>query len=136
MTIERIEIGGVTFAEVIRAGAKVETSTFVSRPESSFQLGLLAHHAGFVEPVHYHKKITRQITDLQQFLIVQTGNIAVTFHADDGALLREVALGPGDAILLIHGAHSLRMLEDSQCISVKQGPFLGVENDKVELQAR
>jgi hypothetical protein len=134
--IERIETGGVTFAEVIRADTKVETSTFVSRPDSSFQMGLLAHHAGFVEPVHYHRKITRHIDDLQQFLVVQSGKIAITFHADDGALLREVVLGPGDAILLVHGAHSLRMLEDSQCLSVKQGPFLGAENDKVELQAR
>ena len=136
MTFERIEIDGVTYAEIIRAGARVTTSTFVSRPDSSFQLGLLAHHAGFVEPVHYHKKVTRHVEDLQQFLVVQTGRIAITFHADDGRLLREVVLGPGDAILLVHGAHSLRMLDDSQCISVKQGPFLGAENDKVELQRR
>jgi hypothetical protein len=27
----------------------------------------------------------------------------------------------------------LRVIEDAQCVSVKQGPFLGVENDKVPL---
>ena len=42
-------------------------------------------------------------------------------------------LGPGDSALLVHGVHSVRVLEDMQCISVKQGPFLGIENDKVEV---
>jgi len=27
--------------------------------------------------------------------------------------------------------HAIRVLEDMQCISVKQGPFLGTEYDKV-----
>ncbi len=40
-------------------------------------------------------------------------------------------LGPGDAIVLVHGVHSIRVIEDMQCISVKQGPFLGTENDKI-----
>ncbi|GAI87859.1 unnamed protein product, partial [marine sediment metagenome] len=48
-----------------------------------------------------------------------------------GELLREVVLHPGDAIVLIHGIHAIRVIEDMQCISVKQGPFLGVEQDKV-----
>lgn len=133
MDIERLEFCGVTFAEVIRAGVKVEASTFVSRPESSLQLGLLAHKAGFVEAAHRHKQITRQVDDLQQFLVVQTGRIEITFHSDDGTQLGQVELGPGDSILLVHGAHSLRAVANSQCISVKQGPFLGAENDKVEL---
>ena len=133
MKVERIEVNGVTFAEVIRAGTTADHSTFVSRPESSLQLGLLAHQAGYVEPVHCHKPIVRAITDLQQFIVVQSGRVALTFHANDGALLREVLLAPGDGILLIEGAHSLRAIDDAQCISVKQGPFLGADNDKIEI---
>jgi hypothetical protein len=30
----------------------------------------------------------------------------------------------------------VRVLEDMQCISVKQGPFLGDANDKVELPVK
>ena len=41
----------------------------------------------------------------------------------------------GDAIVLIHGVHAIRVVEDFQAISVKQGPFLGDEEDKVEVQA-
>ena len=63
--------------------------------------------------------------------MVQRGIVAVQLYSDDGELLREVVLHPGDAIVLIHGIHAIRVIEDMQCISVKQGPFLGVEQDKV-----
>ena len=131
MSLESIEANGIRYAEVIRADAQVSTTRFFSPPESSFQFGLLAHTAGFVEDAHYHKPFIRTIADLQQMFVVQRGKVAVDLYADDGALLREIILGPGDAIVLIHGVHGIRVLEDMQCISVKQGPFLGAENDKV-----
>lgn len=130
---EVVEIHGVRYAEIIRADAKVEKSTFFSPPGSSFQFGLLAHGAGFSEGAHTHKVLPRTITDMQQMFVVQRGVVGVEFFGDDGTKLREVILRPGDAITLIHGAHSIRVIEDMQCVSVKQGPFLGVENDKVNL---
>lgn len=129
--LEVIEHQGVRFAEVIRAGARVTATRFLSPARSSFQFGLLAHGAGFVEPAHVHRPLTRQIKDLQQMFVVQRGVIAVDFFAADGAKVDSVELREGDAILLVDGAHSVRVLEDMQCISVKQGPFLGDENDKV-----
>jgi hypothetical protein len=129
--IERIEHEGVIFAEIIWAGVEVEQTTFFSPPESSFQFGLLAHEAGFVEPAHYHQPTRRQIDDLQQMFVVQRGVVAVKLYDDDARLLREVILRQGDAIVLVHGVHSIRVIEDMQCLSVKQGPFLGTEYDKV-----
>jgi hypothetical protein len=133
---EVIEYGGVRYAEVIYSGMTVKTTTFFSPPESSFQFGLLAHEAGFVEDPHYHKPITRVVNDLQQMLVVQRGVLAIDLFADDGTKLREVLLRVGDAIVLIHGAHSVRVIEDMQCISVKQGPFLGTENDKIMVKVK
>jgi hypothetical protein len=92
--------------------------------------------AGFVEPPHYHKPVTRQINDLQQVFVVQRGVVAVQLYSDDGSLLREVTLHAGDAIALIHGVHAIRVIEDMQCISVKQGPFLGTENDKIIVEVK
>jgi hypothetical protein len=129
--IESIEYHGIRYAEIIRADARVEKTKFFSPPESSFQFGLLAHPAGFTEPPHYHKPFTRQIKDLQQMFIVQRGIVAVQLYSDEGDFLQEVILNAGDAIVLIHGVHAIRVIEDMQCISVKQGPFLGDENDKI-----
>src|ERR1700730_6962278 len=131
MSIETIEYHGLKFTEVIWADTRVEQTTFFSPPESSFPFGLLAHETGFVEPPHVHRAISRQIDDLQQMFVVQRGVVAVQLYSDDKKLLKEVVLRAGDAIVLIHGAHAIRVLEDMQCISVKQGPFLGTEKDKV-----
>lgn len=136
MGVESIEYSGVRYAEIIWANTRVEETTFFSPPESSFQFGLLAHQAGFVEPPHYHKPFSREINDLQQMFVVQCGIVAVQLYSDEGSLLREVILHPGDAIVLIHGVHAIRILEDMQCISVKQGPFLGAENDKILMEIK
>ena len=131
---ESIEYGGTKYAEIIWANARVEKTTFFSPAESSFQFGLLAHEAGFVEPPHYHKVVPRVINDLQQMFVVQRGVVAVQLFSDAGRLLREIVLNSGDAIVLIHGTHAIRVVEDMQCISVKQGPFLGTENDKINVE--
>ena len=129
--IQTIEHNGVRYAEILRADARVEQTVFFSPAESSFQFGLLAHRAGFIEPPHYHKPFRREIADLQQMFVVQRGEVVVELYADDGDLLEEITLRPGDGIVLIHGVHAIRVTEDMQCISVKQGPYLGMENDKV-----
>lgn len=133
---EIIERNGIRYAEVLRADVRAGTSTFVSPPGSSLQFGLLAHEAGFYEPPHTHKPARRLIQDVQQMLVVQRGVVAVEFYAEDGTMFRDVVLRQGDAILLVHGAHAVRVIEDMQCVSVKQGPFLGADNDKVPVKAK
>jgi len=131
MAVETVEINGMKYAMIIWSDTRVEKTTFFSEPEASFQFGLLAHETGFVEPPHYHKPIYRTIQDMQQMFLVQKGIVIVELYDDNGVLLREFELHAGDAIVLIHGVHAIRVLEDMQCISVKQGPFLGTENDKI-----
>ena len=45
-------------------------------------------------------------------------------------------MNAGDTIVLIHGVHASRVIEDMQAMSVKQGPFLGDTKDKVVVQVR
>jgi anti-sigma factor ChrR (cupin superfamily) len=134
--MEVIEHLGTRYAEVIRSDLKVEKTRFFSPAESSFQFGLLAHEAGYKEPAHYHQEFERTVKDLQQMFIVQRGVVAVQLFDDEGKLIKEVVLNPGDAIVLIHGAHAIRVIEDMQCISVKQGPFLGDAFDKIIIKTK
>ena len=136
MAYERIERDGTLYAEVIWAGTTVGKSRFFSEQGSSLQFGLLAHEAGFVEPAHYHHPIKREISDLQQMLVVQRGVLAIEFYAPDGVKLHEVVLLVGDAINLVHGVHAVRVIEDMQCVSVKQGPFFGDKLDKVNVSIK
>lgn len=136
MSIEVIEHNGVRYAEIIWANTRIEKTRFFSPPESSFQFGLLAHEAGYQEAPHYHREFERMVKDLQQMFVVQRGVVGVQLFDDAGALLKEIILHSGDAVVLIHGAHAIRVIEDMQCISVKQGPFLGDAFDKVLIEAK
>ena len=132
--VETVEHNGTKYAEIIWAGTEVKETRFFSPADSSFQFGLLAHQAGFIEPPHYHKPISRKINDLHQMFVVQRGVVAVDFYDEAGERFREVVLRAGDGIVLMHGTHAVRVIEDMQCISVKQGPFLGAENDKINVE--
>jgi len=134
--IESVQYGGVRYAEVIRADVRVEKTTFFSPPESSFQFGLLAHAAGFVEPPHFRRAIPRTVHDLQQMFTVQRGVVAVQLYTNDGRFIDEIVLNAGDSIVLIDGVHAIRVIEDMQCVSVKQGPFMGDASDKVFVDVR
>jgi hypothetical protein len=131
MSIEVVEHGGTTYAEIIWADTTVEGTTFFSPAESSFQFGLIAHEAGYEEEPHYHKAVPRRIDDLQQMFAVQRGVVDVQLYTDDRRLFRVVRLKPGDAIVLVHGIHAIKVVENFQALSVKQGPFFGDEEDKI-----
>ena len=133
---ELIKYKGKHYAEVIRSKLKKKNTTFLSPAKSSFQFGILAHEKGFVEPPHYHRPFKRIIKDLQQMFIVQKGKVQVDLYSDKKKIIRKIILKKGDAIVLIHDIHAIKVLEDMQCISVKQGPFLGPEFDKVIIKKR
>jgi hypothetical protein len=124
------------YAEIIRSNLKVKSTKFFSSAESSFQFGLLAHEKGFEEPPHYHRPFKRSIKDLQQMFVVQKGKVQVDLYSDDKLLIKKIVLKKGDAIVLIHGIHSIKVLENMQCISVKQGPFLGPVFDKINVKIK
>ena len=68
--------------------------------------------------------------------VVQRGVVGVLLYSDQGELLREITLCAGDAVNLIHGVHAIKVIEDMQCVSVKQGPFMGDKMDKVNVESK
>jgi len=134
MSVEVIQKDGTKYAEIIWADTRVEKTRFFSPPESSFQFGIVAHEAGYQEEPHYHRAVERAIDDLQQMMVVQRGVVDVQLFDDERRLFKTVRLRQGDAIVLVHGIHAIQVIEDLQALSVKQGPFLGDEVDKVSVE--
>ena len=131
--MERIHHQGKTFAIVLRKDLKVDKSTFLTPDENSLQLGFIVHAKGYVEAPHIHKPVERVIRNVQQMLLVESGVVALDFFSDAGEMVKSVEVGQGDTILIMEGAHSIRVLQDLKCLTVKQGPFLGVGEDKIEI---
>jgi mannose-6-phosphate isomerase-like protein (cupin superfamily) len=65
----------------------------------------------------------------QETLFIKKGKVKVTFYNEQKQFLETCTLKSGDVILLVSGGHDFEMLEDTDMIEVKQGPYAG-EDDK------
>jgi hypothetical protein len=59
--------------------------------------------------------------------------VRVDFYDEDKNYLKSTILESGDVILLAYGGHGFEMLEDTEMIEVKQGPYAG-EMDKTRFE--
>ena len=100
-------------------------------PDSfSQQLGYMKRPSGYVIAPHDHNPVLRNIEWTQEVLFIRSGRVRLDLYSPESRKYMEsYVLGPGDVVLLAHGGHGLAMLEDSEIIEVKQGPYAG-EMDK------
>lgn len=98
-------------------------TTFLTPPDSPFQLGYIVYPAGGVVKRHFHKPLVRSIATSSEALIVKKGRCVIDFYNRklDLVVMRELAAG--DVVLIFGGGHGLRMLEDTVILEVKQGPY-------------
>ncbi|WP_052507303.1 hypothetical protein [Desulfonatronovibrio magnus] len=52
----------------------------------------------------------------------------INFYNEQKECLTTRTLETGDVILLVSGGHDFEMLEETEMIEVKQGPYAGVED--------
>lgn len=123
MAVEIIERDGIRYAELLRNGSRFGESAFFSPPEASFQFGVLVQQEGYSEPAHYHLPVAEQKQLMSELIVVQSGAMAIAFYTPEGRCFEEVILRQGDAIILVDGSHSYRVVEELQALVVKQGPF-------------
>ena len=127
---ENIEHLGKTIAIVLRNDYNSEQSRFFSPADFSQQFGFLVHRKGHTIPAHFHKKIQREITLTQEVLLIKKGEIRVNLYSSEQEFLTSRLLRAGDIIFLCSGGHGFTMLQDSEIVEVKQGPYSGRDSDK------
>ena len=71
----------------------------------------------------------REVQFTKEVLLIKSGKVRVDFYDDDQNYLESRILYQGDVILLAFGGHGFEMLEPSEMIEIKQGPYAG-EADK------
>jgi len=136
MGVEEFKFNGKLFALILRKDTHVENTKFFSPEDSSLQLGIIKHKKGYVEKPHIHKHFPKTISDTQETLYVEHGEVEINFYNDKGEKLGSSLLKAGDTVLLIYGGHAIRVLEDFKGVKVKQGPYHGIEEDKEFLDAK
>ena len=55
---------------------------------------------------------------------MRKGRVRVYFYRDDESYVESREIAMGDVILLSTGGHGFEMIEESEMIEVKQGPYM------------
>lgn len=115
---------------IIRAGYNKDGISFFTPDDFSQQLGYMNRPEGYVIAPHVHNIVERKVDLTQEVLIIRSGKVRVDFYDNDKQYFESRIVRTGDIILLAHGGHGFEMLEQSEIVEVKQGPYCG-ELDKV-----
>ena len=122
--LEQVAVDGRLAAIIVRSDFRPEGIEFVTPADFSQQLGFMRRPTGYKIQPHIHKHIERETTLTQEVLYVRLGRVRVDFYGDDETFRESREIRTGDVILLSAGGHGFEMLEDSELIEVKQGPYL------------
>jgi len=115
---------------IIRKEFERDGIEFFTPNNFSQQVGYMKRPMNYVIPPHTHNTVQRDILFTQEVLLIRSGKIRVDYYDDDHNYLESRVLYPGDVLLLAYGGHGIEMLEESEIIEVKQGPYVD-EHDKV-----
>ena len=128
--IENIVHNKKLLSVIIRASYKSEGIEFFTPDDFSQQLAYMNRAKDYVIKPHVHNSVQRDVHFTQEVLVIKSGKVRVDYYDDDRNYLESRVLDQGDVVLLAYGGHGFEMLEDSEMIEVKQGPYAG-EMDKI-----
>lgn len=131
--LEYIVHGLEQIALIIRREYDEPGIHFFTPPSFSQQVAHMKHPAGHKVEAHVHNFLIRQVVYTQEVLFVKKGKVKIKLYNSDRVFLTEKVLTSGDLILLCGGGHSIKMMEETSMIEVKQGPYAG-ENDKTRFE--
>jgi hypothetical protein len=97
---------------------------------------------GYEIAPHVHVMKRYEVQYSSETLFIRKGKVRIDFYSEQKAYLTSEILVSGDVVLLSRGGHGFEMLEESEIVEVKQGPyesesdkfrFKGVDKDKIVL---
>lgn len=137
MDIQKISHQGKLWAMVIRGGQVPAGVHFVTPEDNALQVGKQWRAKGTTIGAHAHCAVASRKEDgfLQEVLCVEHGRVKAIFYTDDGERVEEVILQAGDTILLIQGGHGFEVLEDTQMLEIKMGPYVPASKKNLEVKS-
>jgi hypothetical protein len=127
--IKKIEYNSQVCSIVISEGYSQDGIKFFTENGETLQLGYMKRPAGYKIRAHIHKPVVRSVEYTNEVLFIKRGKVKVSFLNEIGQVFSTVILCKGDTILLLSYGHGFEMIEESEILEVKQGPYAG-ENDK------
>ena len=123
--IKEIKNDQINFAIIIKNDFQCEGIKFFTPDSFSQQLGYMNRPKGYIIEPHLHNQLKREIFYTSEVLFIKNGKVQVDFYTNEKDYFSSEVLLKGDVILLIEGGHGFKILEDSEIIEIKQGPYAG-----------
>ena len=119
---------------IIRANYESEGIKFFTPNDFSQQLGYMNRPKGYSIAPHNHNKVKREVFTTDETLIIKSGKVRIDFYDEKKKYLKSKILKKGDVILLVNGGHGFEMLEKTEIIEIKQGPYAN-DKDKTRFES-
>ena len=123
--IDRIIHQNQELALIIRHTFRKTGIEFFTPGTYSQQIAYMNRPAGHVIEPHVHNPVLREVQFTKEVLFIKSGRLRVDFYSDAQEYLESTILEAGDVILLALGGHGFEMIEPTEIIEVKQGPYAG-----------
>lgn len=133
MTIDRIVCNGKELALIIRRSFHKDGIEFFTPGSYSQQVGYMNRPSGHVIAPHVHNPVARAVEYTKEVLFIRSGRLRADFYSEAQEYLESRILEAGDVLLLAYGGHGFEILEPTEIIEVKQGPYAG-EQDKTRFE--
>ena len=127
---EQIKHDDELIALIIRNNYNSTGVDFFTPDSFSQQLAFINHPKDTDIKPHIHTLVKREVFYTQEVLIIRKGKLKVDLYTNDKQYVCSRILCSGDVILLASGGHGFKMIEDTEMIEVKQGPYIDAESDK------
>ena len=131
--IEKINIDSKECAIILRTKFERNGIEFLTDENFTQQLGYMKREKGYVIKPHLHNPVKRIVEYTKEVLFIKSGKVRVDFYDDLKNYVSSRILEQGDIVLLAYGGHGFEMLEESEIIEVKQGPYAG-DMDKTRFE--
>ena len=131
--IQEIKYNNQLLAIIISNTYSESGIQFFTPDDFSQQLAFMKHPIGKIIQPHIHNPVLREVHFTKEVLFIRTGKLRIDFYTDQQNYIDSHILETGDVILLSEGGHGFEILEETEMIEVKQGPYAG-ENDKTRFE--
>ena len=133
MNAETVKNLDQTIGIIVRGDYRADGIQFFTSDDFSQQLAYMNRAAGYRIPPHVHNPVQRDVVWTQEVLFIRSGRMRVDFYTDGRHYLESRIVKTGDVVMLVAGGHGFEMLEPTEIIEVKQGPYSG-DQDKTRFE--